>query len=422
MKMTLKRIFVILIFIVQALSAENIFADQTREAEFSFDSHTYFLISQEDVQDDSRNIANLYEYVSLNATKIKDTGFSVVFSGWGKLKTSNNEIGSEDDDRSNGDINAAYIDYTGKYSNFNVRLGKQAVLTNSGYEGISGLSIKHDLPYNFKVSGFAGMPEDLEETPQSGDLVSGGRISTGYQNRIEVGAGYLEETNNDFQYRRETSADLWIMPISVIELYGKMINNEITDENAYSSASTNLYLTKKVTLSAKYDNIAYKDYFDETSEVSTFNLFNQNDELEAYKGSVNVDISDRLSLSVDYKDYNFKDEEDATSFGGGCKANVDNVSSELAYHRTDSKDENEGYYDEVRFFVMYDNKATSVSCDATFDFFEKETFNRNTSASVVASAGHKVIDNLKLSIDMDYSRNPNYDENYKLFLRIEYFM
>jgi hypothetical protein len=394
----LKIIIVTFLFIPHTVYAEK---------SVSIDSDTYFAISEDDKWYGSKDISTLYEYLSFD---IKDDNVSFVFTGWGKVEAADNKIGYEGDGDTGGDFSEAYLNYKSEFSNFNVRLGKQVILSNLSYEGISGLSVRSDLPYNFKLEAYTGIPEELDEKSSDGDLVSGGRISSGITNLLELGVGYLTETDNKNQFRREVTADLWIMPFEMLELYGQVVHNGITESYSYSSAAANIYLTQTLTFNIKYDNTNFEDYFD-TSELTIYNLSNYSDKLKTTEANLTLDLNEKSSVDLDFKEYNFKDTKDAASYGLGYKMAVGTITSKLSYHKTDSSDENEG---------IYDKEKLSFSLDALVDYFEKEIYQKNTSATIITSVGYKMSDTLGLSVDLDYSRNPEYNENYKLFVRAEY--
>ncbi len=396
-------------------------------SDISIDSHTYFSMSEEVKGDEARDISTLYEYVSLNANNISGSCFSFVFSGWGKLETSDEKIGYEYYDRNDGDVTAAYIDYTTQDSDFNLRLGRQSVYTNLGYEDISGLSVR--LPelstgggggIYIGLSGYSGVPEELGDGSSSGDLISGAALSVNILRSFEIGIGYLTETDNDLQFRREADAELW-MSHHFVEVYLKSIRNLITDSYSYRSAEANLYLTKRATFVARYDITGFEDYFTET-ELSIFDRFEHEEELCTAGGSLILVLSDNMDINLDYKDYDFKEDKGATAYGAGYKVSMSSVTTGLSYHKTDSLDEHEGYFDEYRLYVMYDVSKLSLSCDAIIDKFEYETFKRDTSTAIVTSAGYKFDDDFGVSVDLDYKRTPQYDDDYKVFVRVEYFL
>jgi hypothetical protein len=387
-------------------------------ADISIDSQTYYAMSQEYNSGEEKDIGTLYEYLSLN---VSGESLTFVFAGWGRLETMDERIAYETGDEAVAGFSAAYLDYSRKHSNFNLRFGRQVVLSHGSYESLSGISLRTDLPFHLKISGYAGIPEELEEKSSDDDIVSGGRLSFGAGGRLEIGVGQLEEKDNDVTTRREMSADIWLMPFSNLELYGETVTNTLTDSEAYSSAEAVLYAADNITLSGTYEYIDYQYYFD-ASEVRIFNYFAADDELRTTGGRLDINVTNNISIMVDNKNYRFRRTEAAAAFGGGIKYVTAGSESDFSFHRTKSNDDTRGGYDEYRAYYMKKSAdGVSYSIDGVFDSFEnKNITGSDTSLSVTASAGYLIYKDYKVSVDIQYSETSEYDEDTRMFARLEY--
>jgi hypothetical protein len=407
----LKIAILVIVLIPQALFA----------GEVNVDTHTYYSQREDELGSTAKDIGTLYEYISLD---ISVDNLSFVFAGWGKAEMMDIRIGYPNDDRYDGDFSAAYIDYLHESTSLHFRLGKQAVLGHGSYESLSGAFIETAMAHkslNLTLSGYYGAPEELEERSSSGDSLSGGRATLGMTGKWELGYSYLKELDDSDDFREEEQVSVWLMPFSKLELYGETVFNNIAKENARSSVEGNLYATSKITLSGKYEKIDYEGYF-EKPEIYAFNLFTTYDELEISSGVLAFDLSSKISLKLEAKEYSFeKAKEKAQSYGGGIKLSTDSVISELSYHKTDSDDVTKGYYDEYRFYVMRrTDEGLTLSCDGILDQFEKKIGGEDSSVTVIASAGYKFNEDFSISVDLDYSNTPQYEEDYKVFARVEY--
>ena len=387
--------------------------------DITVDSHTYYDLHEDEQGITARDIGTLYEYLSLN---VDGEELSFVFTGWGRTETLDEKIGFELDENEAGDFSAAYIEYSKDYANFRIRLGRQTVLGLKSYESVDGISLRTDLPLNFAVSGFAGIPEENEEFSSEDDFLSGGRVTFGFANSLELAAGYLEKKDFDVTTRRETFMSVWLKPFSKLELYGESVTNKLTDKNAYTGGEAVIYLTENITLAGNYEKIDYMHYYSD-SEVAIFNLVNPNDEIEITGGSIDFSITDNLSVRIDSKDYTYKIAklDGGTSYGAEVKLATDATRSAISYHKTDCDDVTKGYYDEYRaYFMTTPEDGLAMSIDAIFDSFEKKTNNSDSSLSVIASAGYIFDEDLRVSADVSYIEDAQYEEDVRVFARVEY--
>jgi hypothetical protein len=369
---------------------------------------------------DDRNIYPLYEYLNLGI--INETGGGSVsgnIGGWGRV-----DLRDRSTDRyTDADLQYGYVSYQGNKNNLLLNAGRQFVAEGAATERVDGVHLRGDLAGGFGAAVFVGAPVVVEPDFKGGNVIYGGRVTHSIPQYYTIGLSALRTDDNSSRIREESGIDLWFHPIKQVDVVGRSTYNSITSgwlEHAYMASFSPL---QNLRFTADLSGINYKDYFYQTT-TKVFSLkqgvLDPNEKVFTLGGGVDYTPVENVSLSADYKNYAYDIAGTANYYGGKATFILpESFMAGLAIHRMDGENAKLRYM-EYRLFAS--KKLGKV--DLTADLFDvdydspingvKQTY----SASVAAS--YAITDRIKLSADVDYSRNPDFNGVLSGMLRFTY--
>jgi hypothetical protein len=415
-----------LCWIVTALLALLAFASPGSALDLSGQSRSY-LQSREST--DSSKLTPFFEYLDFKAEDIGSQSVSFHFGGW--LRYDLGEPSGSGQNRSNSDLQYAYLRIRGNQANTALDLGR--VLVNEGVasEQIDGAYVRTALVAGFGIAAYGGVPVETDFDDRSGDSVYGGRISHSVQNVYRIGLSYLKEQNGDEvfngkdvskNFREEEGGDLWLRPLNGVELIGSSYYNAITTE--WMKHAYYLTLGPFINLSSRteFTEISYKDFF--TSATTTAFVFDPtiidpNEKVSTVGEEIAWNLGS-TTLSADYKNYNYKIAGDANYYGGKLTYAVpQNFATGLSFHKMDGKTDALRYKE----YRLYGYKKFD-SADITIDLFDvsydAEINGVKDAYSASLAAGYSLSPKARLAADIEYSKNPFYDKEVKGFVKFVY--
>ncbi len=382
-------------------------------ASISGDSNTY-VQSREDVD----KILGAYEYLNFSA---QDAGkeLSFHFGGWLRYDLK----GEEFDKKSNSDLQYGYLSYKSTSNNAVVNLGRVMVFEGVAAERVDGIYARTDLVHNFGVSAFGGNPVETNINLPGSDTIYGARLSHQIPGLYRIGVSALKEEKNSEDFRKEEGIDLWLRPIDKIELMGNSKYNAITNDWANHSYFLVLGPIARIRLNTEASVINYKDYFTgATSPVFSFQpaVLDQNEKVRSLGEQIAYGVTDNLNISVDYKAYTYSIAGDAKYYGGNVKYSVVKAGGAgLSVHKMDGSDDRLKY-DEYRAYVFGKFGKADVTLDA-LDVKYQEAINGVKDAySVSLAAAYELAEKLKIGADVEYSKNPDFDQDIRTFFKLMY--
>jgi hypothetical protein len=395
---------------------------KTEAASLSGESNTIFRMGKS--TSDKRNLYPAYEYLNFSALDLdkNDGAVSFYFGGWGRVDLADKST----DKYADGDLQYGYLSYRGKQNNLLVNLGRQYVTEGVAAERLDGIYLRNDFAAGFGASAFAGATVVTEPNFQGGDVVYGGRISHSMPKYYTVGVSVLKTDSHDGRFREEEGVDLWLHPCKYIEAVGRSSYNSITSgwmEHAYTVTYSPL---DNLRINADVSKVNYKDYlFHMTTSVFSLTstpggILDPNEELLTVGGSIAYTPIKNLTLVGDYKHYDYEIAGDAKKFGGKVNFSLaDSFAAGLAIHRMDGQKDKFRYY-EYRVFAS--KKIDKL--DLTADFFDvnydSSINGLRNSFTVTGAASYEITEQLKVAADIDYSKNPDFDNEVKGLVKITY--
>lgn len=387
---------------------------------FSLGGQSDTILRMRESSSDKRDLYPLYEYLKVSLTDLgPDGNVSFYAGGWGRI-----DLADRSTDRYyETDLNYGYLSYRPKRNNLVLNLGRQFVAEGVATERFDGAYLRSDLAAGFGAAAFVGSPVVTEPNFNGGDLIYGGRITQSLANYYTVGVSALQTDHNGSRLREEEGVDLWLHPLSNVDVVGRSSYNSLTSgwmEHAYTVSYTPI---GKLRLNGELSQINYRDYFYHvtTSALSLTNgILDPNEKSLALGGSIGYTLLTNLTVAADYKNYDYDIAGHANYFGGKATYSLpDNLSAGFSVHRMD------GVTDKLRYdeYRVYASKKLG-KLDLTADYFDvhydssvngiKNTF------SLTGAAAYEFTEQLKVSADIDYSKNPDFDNEVRGFMKLTY--
>jgi hypothetical protein len=405
----------------------SIFAATTTAAQdaswLSGESTTIFRTTQ---SLDKKYLSPVYEYADFAVPNLDRKGnLSLYVGGWGRTDLDYRTT----KEYHNGDLQYGYLDYRSATNNLVLDLGRQFITEGVASERIDGLYVRSDFPAGFGVASYVGHPVVTEPNSRGGDLIYGGRITNSNPNFYTVGISILKVNRSNVEYREEEGADIWLHPLSNVDLVGRSTYNSITGgwmEHDYKLSYAPLH---KLGLNASYSGINYKHYFyNMTSDVfsltSTANPtgpINPKEKVQTVGGNASYALTKRLILAPDYRHYHYYDTVgDAHYFGGKATLSAPGgVLAGVAAHRMDGPTDKLRYI-EYRVFAAKKVYLFNLTADYVGTSYDSSINGVDLAHTVIGDATYQIIPALKLSADINYAKTPYFSNDVSGLFKLSY--
>ncbi|GFO59695.1 hypothetical protein GMST_20200 [Geomonas silvestris] len=386
-------------------------------------STTLFRIGHGDFQD-SKNIDTAYEYLRLSVSRTFNGGDSLSFLAGGWLR---GDLGdkSANDRYTDADLQYGYLSYQRGRNNQVVNAGRQLVTEGVATERLDGLYLRSDLPAGFAAAIFVGSPVVTEPNFKADNLVFGGRFTHSLSNYYTLGVSALKSYQDSTRYREEEGVDLWLHPVRGVDITGRSSYNSLTDgwmEHSYRASYAPL---SPLRLFANLESINYRDYFYRvtTSALSFTNrLIDPNEKMLALGGGASFTPLDSLTLSAEYRHYDYDIAGAANYYGGRIGyANPKYLSCGVAVYRMDGAADRLKYL-EYRAYAAKSIGKADLALDLIDVRYDSTLATNQVKDAFTASAAltYRWDDRLSFGGDIDYSHNPDFDNEVRGLLKLSY--
>jgi hypothetical protein len=381
-------------------------------------SRTY-LTSRE--RADATKLLPGYEYLNFAIQDLGNETISAHFGGWSgydfKEKTGDY------------DLQYGYLSYRSKAANTLVNIGRVMVFEGVAAERVNGAYARTDLLGNFGISAFGGSPVE------TGNPVDGTAAATGNNNSIygarvthkmpglyTLGVSYLKEERNGADYRKEEGIDLWLHPVDKVDLTGRSNYNAVTKEWAENTYNLVLGPFDKLRLTTEASWINYKDsFFGTTLSAFTFQpgILDPNEKVQILGENALYSLTDKVSISADYKGYSYEVAGNAKYYGGALKYSEASQGAGLSFHKMDG-DTERLKYNEYRVYGFKKIDKVDVIADV-LDVKYSEPVNGVSSAySLSLALEYELMEHLQVGADVEYAKNPDFDRDIRTFVKAIY--
>ena len=374
---------------------------------------------------DGSKLLPVYEYLNFTAQGNDDDDVTMHFGGWLRYdqKAENNE------DKTANDLQYAYVNVKDRESRMSMKFGRVMVFEGVAAERIDGAYARFAAGKGVSVSAFGGSAAVTNEGNGT-NTIFGGRIAHQIEGVYSVGFSYLKQnsypgSSTDINpSREEEGIDIWVRPMNKVELLGKSSYNAIT--NGWMQHNYYLVLGPfdKVRFNTEVSKYSYADYFaSATSSVFRFQVggvIDPRETVSIFGEEVVYSLSENLNLSVDYKNNTYDTKWSARSYGAkAAYSSAKTWGCGAAYHVM-SGDTDRLSYKEYRVYAFRKIGHVDVAADLFDVKYDTPINDVSNSYAASIAAGYELSERLKVGADAEYSKNPDFDKDVRLFLKLNY--
>jgi hypothetical protein len=372
----------------------------------------------------SKNFFPAYEYLRLSVVSSEKDGSatSFHFGGWAR-----GDLGDKTarDKYVDADVQYGYLSYQGAKNNLIINAGRQFVTEGVAAQKLDGLYARNDFAAGFAAATFIGAPVVTEPNFKADNFLFGGRITQSNNKYYTLGVSALKSFSEDARYREEEGVDLWLHPIKQIDITGRSSYNSMTDgwmEHAYALSYTPV---DSLRISADVSNINYKDYFYKvTTSALVFNPLTNgidpNEKVLAIGGNVAYTPVSNVTVAADYKNYKYDIAKTAHYYGAKVTGSLpESFSVGASVHLMDGE-VSKLRYKEIRLFASKKIKHLDLAADILNIRYDNEINGVKNAITVLGSASYEVTESVKIGADVDYSRNPDFNNEVKGLIKLTY--
>jgi hypothetical protein len=381
----------------------------------SGDSSTYVQSREES---DGSNILGGYEYLDFSVQDIGNEAVSFHTGGWLRYDFQDEQFGK----RSNSDLQYSYLSFKRATGNTVVNLGRVMVFEGVAAERVDGVYARTDLMGGFGISAFGGAPVETNIDRPGNDVIYGGRIS--HQGEMyRIGVSVLKEEKNKQDYRTETGIDLWVHPMDKVDVTGRSSYNDITEGWMEHSYALLLGPFANLQLAATASWINYDDYFFQ-STTDAFSLrsgiIEPGEKVRILGAEASYPLTDKALVSVDYDNFDYDIAGKADRYGGKVRYSMsESAGAGIGYHRMAGETDLLKYH-EYRFFYFRKIGRTDVALDLFDVSYDEPRSGVKDAYSASLAATYALTDAWRLGADLEYSHNPDFDQDIRTFVKVLY--
>jgi len=365
---------------------------------------------------DGDTAAPVYEYLDLDVVNIGGESVELHTGGWARWDLGDDWSGED----SESELNYGYVRF--KFKN-TARLDAGRIFANEGFiaEQVDGGRISAESPVGLGLSIFGGDPVENDTGDLEADALYGGRVHYRWKNNLVLGASYLtQDGESEDTDREEAGWDIWLMPVSAVQIHGLSSYNYETE--GWMEHSYLLFLRPHdlVMISGEYSKIDYEHFFT-NSTLSVFDLtsLNQKEKLQTVGGSVDLFVTNTLTAIGQYKKYSYDEQEDAEFYGGELAYSSSPYTAGASVHRMEG-DTDDMQYTQYRAYASRSWSRAVVAVDYVNVDYDEDIFGTSNAFAVSGAATYNVLQNLQIGADVEYGENPFFDETTEGFLKIIY--
>ena len=367
---------------------------------------------------DDTKFLPLYEYLDFAVQKNAESSFSAHFGGWGRYDLKDESFGKKTDT----DLQYGYLSYRKATNNTVVNLGRVMVFEGVASERLDGIYARTDLKGGLGVSAFGGSPVETATDLPGNNMLYGARLSHEFSDIYKIGLSYLKEEKNSEDFRKEEGVDIWLQPMSKVAVIGRSSYNSITSGWMEHSYSLSLGPFDKLRLGADFSRISYRDYFSSATMTAfsfTPDLLSLDEKSRTLGASAAYMVTDKVTVSVDYKKYGYSIAGDAAYFGGKIACSKSDGGGGLSYHRMNGETSRLRYA-EYRLYKYIKSGKTDVGVEL-FEVAYDDAINGVKDAySGSLTAGYELTEKMKIGADVEYAKNPDFDKDVRAFIKLIY--
>ena len=358
----------------------------------------------------------LYEYLNFSLSSEDETNVTFNFGGWYRHELTDKSPDPADND----DLQYAYLSLKRSAGNGMLNLGRVLVHEGAASELIDGIHGRTDLKAGFTIALFGGRPVETEVDNRQGDSIVGGRIAQGLPGRYLVGVSAIDEKNGDQKFRREEGLDLWLRPLSKLELQGISTYNAIDRGWMQHRYYVILGPFGGLRLNGEYTQVDYEQYFaSATMGVFQFPNIDPNEKVATTGGAVEYAVTKALTAVADYRGFTYDIAGPAGYYGGTVRYAGRVFGAGLGFHRMDGATDRLKY-DEYTAYTSWKGASADIALQLIHLAYHEEINGFKSGDSASAAAGYAFTTKTRIMADIEYARNPFYNSDVRAMLTFVY--
>lgn len=370
---------------------------------------------------DNKKLYPAYEYLRLSAIKSEKDGgaVSVHVGGWARGDLGDKSARNRDTD---ADLQYGFISYQGAKNNLLINAGRQFVSEGVAAQRLDGLYARNDFAAGFGAAAYLGSPVVTEPNLKADEFIFGGRVTHSLYKYYTVGLSALRSfDDNGIVYREEEGFDVWAHPIKQIDITGRSAYNSVTEgwmEHAYAVSYVPV---ESLRVGADYSYTSYQDYFYRvTTSALSFGSIDRAEKVTTFGGSIAYTPVSTFTIAADYKNYDYDIARTADYYG--VKATLylpESYSAGLSVHRMDGA-VSKLKYNEVRLFASKNIAHLNLAADFINLNYDQAINGVSKTYTIVGSASYELSESLKIGADIDWSKNPDFQNEVKGLVKLTY--
>lgn len=396
-------------------------------------SETIFRVFERDtvetIEGDKENndlVTAAYQYMRLDLGALDDAGLSLHIHGWGRQDF--NDSGFYDDNP-DGELLYGYLEYNRPDYGFNLKLGRQHIMTGVINNSIDGIGLTSALTSYFKFFAYGGSPVDLSEKEgRSGDSIYGGRIAGHQEADYEIGLSYKKKRSDGDDDEEMAGVDLFAaLPLN-INFFGFSTYN--LDTSGFGEHSYDIrFDIFDFHFRPFYQRFRYEDFFN--TKDNSANQFRFLAETEEILSAVGSDVNWRRFSSVDlgakvnYYDYDKRD-GNALYVEGNVNWYLNGLAQLGGQFGRMNGDSSETKYILSRGFFYWNDPNNPVwlafiTGDVMYVHYDEKIFDQDYSLWVSLGGGWRFWnDALEVKLSGDWSDDPFFESDLRGMLKVQY--
>jgi hypothetical protein len=372
---------------------------------------------------DGTRLTPLYEYLNVRTDNLGTEAVSFSAGGWYRYYLQSTNF----DDKDTGDLQYAYLTIKKASSNAYLNIGRVLVNEGAVSSQLDGAAARSDLRGGFTIGAFGGTPLETDPDTRSGDSVYGGRIAHSITGIYTIGASYLKEKNDSKDFRKEEGFDVWLRPVSKIDLMGTSTYNAESKNWMQHQYHAALGPFSWLRLNADVSKTWYKEYFASVNStqsllMSAFSFTNidPNEVVTMAGGSAVIAVGSSFTIVADYRNYDYQVLNDSATYAGGSVAYADaGFGAGAAIHRMNGPTV-DLRYDEQRAYIFKKFSKADVTLDVLHVAYDQAINSVSDAWTGSAALGYSFTPKARVVADASYSTNPDFDRDVQGMISLVY--
>jgi hypothetical protein len=376
-------------------------------------SRTY-LMSRETV--DSSKLMPLTEYLNFKVDNSARDSVSFNFGGWYRYDLQSESASGRDND----DLQYAYLSIKKRSSNALLDLGRVLVHEGLASEQIDGIHARTDLKGGLTVAAYGGSPVETSSDTRRGDSIAGGRIAQGQPGYYNIGISHLDEKNNRSSIRREEGVDIWLRPLTTLEVQGLSSYNSIGRGWMQHSYYMTVGPFAGLRLNGEFSKVNYKQFFT-SMNVSAFAFPNidPNETVTTTGGSIDYAITRELTAVAEYKNFHYTIAGEANYYGGKIAFAGESLGLGAGGHRMDGAT-SAHQYDELEIYVSRKIARADISLQLVHLAYKQEINGIKHADDASAAAGYAITPKTRIVGDVSYITDSDFKRDVRAMATLVY--